>query len=67
MLSDKRTRALRTGISWAKQDSWEDVTTSNLTLSGGLDALRARRGSVLAGDREFFKGNLLLGREQAPL
>jgi hypothetical protein len=40
---------------------------SLLTLSGGLDALSARRGSVLAGDREFFKGNLLMGCEQAPL
>ncbi|WP_426955695.1 ShlB/FhaC/HecB family hemolysin secretion/activation protein [Muricoccus radiodurans] len=62
--SDERTRVVRTGANWARQDSWEGVNAAALTLSVGLDALGARQRSILGGDPSFAKVTLRGGREQ---
>jgi hemolysin activation/secretion protein len=63
-IADERTRALRLGVAYAREDDWKGISSIGLTLSQGVDILGARRGSLAYGGPDFTKLNLRLAREQ---
>jgi len=67
-LADERTRVLRAGLSWAKQDNALDALTGvsalSVSVSEGLDAFGARQESLVYGGPRFTKLNARASRSQ---
>lgn len=61
---NERTRALRAGVAYAREDDWKGISSIGFTLSEGVDVLGAQRGSVVYGGPDFTKLDLRLAREQ---
>jgi hemolysin activation/secretion protein len=64
-ISDERTRSIRVGALYGREDPWNGTTIVSATFSQGLDVLGARRGSIAFGGPEYSKVTALLAREQA--
>jgi hemolysin activation/secretion protein len=61
---NERTRALRAGIAYAREDDWKGTSSVGFTFSEGVDILGAQRGSAVYGGPDFTKFNLRLARDQ---
>jgi hemolysin activation/secretion protein len=63
-LSDERTRSLRLGAIYGRQDDWGGTTVLSGTFSHGFATLGARRGSVAFGGPDYAKFYGAIAREQ---
>lgn len=63
-LSDERTRSVRLGAIYGKEDNWGGTTILSGTFSHGVDTLGARRGSVAFGGPDYAKFYGAAAREQ---